>query len=48
MGAFVVGDSDGLEPFLAGSVPDLQLDRLVSDPELSDLEVDSNGGEEAE
>jgi hypothetical protein len=30
MSALVVGGGDGFEPFLAGSVPDLQLDGAAS------------------
>jgi hypothetical protein len=46
VGSLVVGGGDGLEPFLAGSVPDLQLDGASSRLEGPDLEVDADRGQE--
>ena len=48
MSSFVVGGSDGLEPLLPCSVPDLQLNRASSRLEGPDLKVDSNRGKETE
>jgi hypothetical protein len=45
--ALVVGGSDGFEAFLAGSVPDLELDGAPAGLEGADLEVYADGGEEA-
>ena len=45
--SFVVGGSYCFEPFLPGSVPDLQFNGAASGLEGSDFEVDSDGGEEA-
>jgi hypothetical protein len=42
-GSLVVGAGDGLECFLTGSVPDLQLDFLVVDFEDSGAELNSKG-----
>ena len=47
MGSFVVGGSYCLEPFLPGSIPDLQLYGAASGLKGSDFEVDSDGGKEA-
>ena len=44
--ALVVGGSDGLESFLAGGVPNLELDGLSIDFVVSDLEIDTNGWHE--
>ena len=46
VGSLVVGGSDGLEPLLASSVPDLELHGTATGLERPDLEVDSDGGEE--
>ncbi len=46
MGTLVIGLSDGLEPVLTGSVPNVQLDRLVIDADILDLEVHTDGGKE--
>ena len=43
-GATVVGCRDGAEPFLAGRVPNLQLDSLSVQLDRPDLEVDANRG----
>jgi hypothetical protein len=37
---------DGPEPFLAGSIPNLQLDSLAVDFDILNFEVDANGGDE--
>ena len=47
LGAFVVSSSDGFELFLAGSVPDLELDDTASSFEGSYFEVNANGGKES-
>jgi hypothetical protein len=41
----VVGGRDGVEPLLACSVPDLQLDCLPVEVDGADLEVHANGGD---
>lgn len=45
-GATVVGRGNGTETLLACSIPDLQLDALSIELNGSDLEIDSNGGDE--
>lgn len=42
--SFVVGLSDILEPFLASSVPDLELVSAIANSHGFDLEVDSDSG----
>ena len=42
----VVSRSDGTEAFLAGRVPDLQLDSLAIQFNCTDLEINANGGDE--
>ena len=44
VGALVVAGGDGLEAFLASSVPNLQLDRLAIHFNRTNLEVHSDGG----
>lgn len=44
-GPAVVGLRDGLEPFLPGGVPDLQLDSGAIEGQGLGLEVDADGGE---
>ena len=40
-GSFVVGLSDGLEPFLPGSIPNLQFDPRITHIKYFRLEVDA-------
>ena len=47
MSALVVGGGDGLEPLLPSSVPDLELDCGTVGIESSNLEINTNGGQEA-
>ena len=47
LGSFVVCGCDGLELFLACSVPDLKFDNTSSCLQSSDFKIYSNGGEEA-
>lgn len=47
MGPFVVGGGDGLEPLLAGSVPDLELDCGPIGVEGSDFKINTDGWQEA-
>jgi hypothetical protein len=44
MGALVVGCSDSLKPFLASSVPNLQLNLLAINLNRLDLKVNTNRG----
>ena len=46
MGALVVGRGNGFKAFLAGSVPDLELDGLAVDINSPDLEVNTDSGHE--
>ena len=48
VGALVVGSGDGFESLLSGGVPDLKFDGVSSSFEGSDLEIDTDGGQEAE
>lgn len=48
MGSLVVGGSDCFESLLSGSVPDLEFDGVSSSFEGSDLEIDTDGGQETE
>ena len=43
--SFIVGFGDGLEPLLAGGVPDLHLDLGAVNVEGFDFEIDPNGGD---
>ncbi len=43
-GTFVIGLSNGLEPFLASSIPDLHFDFDAVDRDSFDFEIDSDGG----
>lgn len=43
-GTSIIGSGDGLESFLASSIPNLQLDPLVIEINGSDLEINTNGG----
>lgn len=45
-GTTVVGRGYSSEPFLAGGVPDLQLDTLAIELDSSDFEVDANRRDE--
>jgi len=47
MSALVVAGGDGLETFLASSVPNLKLDCLAVYLIVPNLEVDSDGGHKA-
>ncbi len=42
----VVGGSNGFESLLPGGVPNLKFDGVSSSFESSDLEIDSDGGQE--
>ena len=44
VGALVVAGSDGLEAFLPGSIPNLELHDLVIDLLVPDLKVDTDSG----
>lgn len=46
MGSFVVRSGDGLEAFLASSVPNLELDLLTININGLNFEVNTNGGHE--
>lgn len=46
MSSFVVAGSDSLKAFLAGCVPNLELDCLLINVNCPDLEVDTDGWHE--
>ena len=46
LGAAEVGRGDGAEAFLAGRVPDLELDTLAVHLDVFDFEVDADGSDE--
>ena len=46
MSTLVVRSGDGLEAFLASSVPDLEFDFLVINRDRLDLEINSDSGHE--
>ena len=46
MSTLVITTSDGLEPFLTGSIPNLELDGLSINVNSSNFEVDTNGWHE--
>jgi hypothetical protein len=48
MGTLVIRSSDGFKSLLSGGVPDLKFDGVSSSFEGSDLEIDTDGGQEAE
>lgn len=48
VGTLVVGGGNGFESLLSSGVPDLEFDGAAVQVEGANLEVDSDGGEEAE
>ncbi len=46
MSTLVITTSDGLEPFLTGSIPNLELNGLAIYVNCSDFEVDTDGWHE--
>ena len=46
MCSFIVGSGDSFEPFLSGSIPDLQFNGASARIEGSDLEINTNGWKE--